>query len=86
MKRQHLFALALFYIAFVVVLAGCSAPEPIELAGPVACDPATFRPNQAGSAWTQAEIAMICNLWLGNLPDIPDDPTNDYDTSEAAAA
>ncbi|MGB1251501.1 MAG: cytochrome-c peroxidase [Candidatus Promineifilaceae bacterium] len=85
MKWQSVFTLGLFYLLFVALLGGCAAPDPIALEGPVSCIPANFEAGQAGSKWNSAEIASICSLWIGNLPDLPPDPTNLYADNEAAA-
>ena len=85
MNRQTIFALVLFYSLFLSLL-GCAAPEPIVLDEPVACVPSAFEDGQAGSGWNSAEITSICSLWIGNLPDLPPDPTNIYSDNVDAAA
>jgi cytochrome c peroxidase len=40
----------------------------------------------AGPQWSEAELDTIESLWLGNLGDVPADPTNEVADSPAAAA
>jgi len=36
--------------------------------------------------WNMAEVAVLHSLWLGNLPPVPDDPSNAHDLDPRAAA
>ena len=85
MNRQIVFSLVVFYLLFLSLL-GCTTLEPIVLEGSVACVPSAFEDGQAGSGWNSAEITSICSLWIGNLPDLPPDPTNIYSDNVDAAA
>ncbi len=84
MKSFHLTP-AFWLIGILFGLIACSAPEPITVEGPVDCRPQNFVDSHADQAWTPAEISSICSLWIGNLPELPDDPTNRFANSEAAA-
>ncbi len=57
-------------------LIACSATGPVVVEGPVDCRPENFVTSHADQAWSPAEISSICSLWIGNLPELPADPTN----------
>ena len=74
----------LILIVGALALAACSAPEPVALSGPVDCQPQNFTARATDVDWTPVEISTICSLWIGNLPELPDNPSNDYANNEAA--
>ncbi|HFC11340.1 MAG TPA: hypothetical protein ENJ56_00750, partial [Anaerolineae bacterium] len=76
-----------FILSFslLFLLMACSDSEPITLDTPVDCQPQNFVATHDGLGWSSAEISSICSLWLGNLPDLPPDPTNHVADDPAAA-
>ncbi len=70
----------------IVTIAACSMMgdyEPLTLDSAPICQPATFT-EQAGD-WSAEEIATICSLWIGSLPELPPDPSNIYADDALAA-
>ncbi len=40
----------------------------------------------APRAWSEDEIAILQTLWIGNLPELPSDPSNAYADDDRAAS
>lgn len=78
----HLILLA----ALIVFVAACSMLgeyEPLTLDEPPVCQPASF--EAVTGDWSSTEIATICSLWLGSLPELSPDLSNAYGDDARAA-
>lgn len=73
-------------VSVIITVAACRALgeyEPLTLESAPVCVPETFAEIEGD--WSPAEIATICSLWIGSLPELPPDPSNKYGDDELAA-
>ena len=77
---------AIAALVSLVAFACVGTSQTVELTTPPVCQPATFAETHADNAtWTPREVAQICSLWLGSLPELPPDPSNRVGDDPAAA-
>ena len=68
-------------VMMTLFFAACTA-EPSSTAVP---EPGEAESQESFTNWSEAELATLQSLWLGNLPPLPSDPSNAYaDDSRAA--
>ena len=59
--------------------------SPTQAAHKIDCRNLPQEVVEGQSRWQPQELTTLCQLWIGSLPPVPDDPSNAYDTLPEAA-